>query len=105
MIRIPRDAAGSVACGRSGRPLLAICANRHKRLVPFRRLKTSAQDRTPIYGRPYRCPECASPEVKLFDIESQAELDAIQGAVGRREPRPVEPHSTHRPPDPDADRP
>jgi hypothetical protein len=35
MIEIPRDAPGSVACGRSGLPLLATCSNGHRRLVPL----------------------------------------------------------------------
>ena len=51
MIAIPRDAPGSVACGRSGLPLLAICSSGHRRTVPFRLLKTSEDDRTPLYGR------------------------------------------------------
>jgi hypothetical protein len=99
MIGIPRDAPGSVACGRSGLPLLAICSIGHNRLVPFR-LKTSDTDRTPIYGRPFKCKACGSREVTLFAIESQAELDAVQRSL---EPRPptVTP-TTHAPMDPNA---
>jgi hypothetical protein len=41
MIEIPRDAPGSIACGRSGLPLLAVCPAGHRRTVPFRLLKTS----------------------------------------------------------------
>jgi hypothetical protein len=53
MITIPRDAPASVACGRSGLPLLAICLTGHRRLVPFRLLKVSDGDRTPLYARPF----------------------------------------------------
>jgi hypothetical protein len=81
MIQIARDAPGSTACGRSGLPLLAICPNGHRRTVPFRLLKTSEIDRTPIYGRPFKCRVCDSAEVTLFAIESQAELDEIQHAM------------------------
>src|SRR4029077_2962457 len=80
MIGIPRDAPGSVACGRSGLLLLAICPIGHNRLVPFRLLKTSETDRTPIYARPFKCRACGSREVALFSIDSQAELDAVQRA-------------------------
>ncbi len=55
MIEIPQDAPGSVACGRSGLPLLATCPNGHRRMIPFRLLKTGDDDRTPVYGRPFRC--------------------------------------------------
>jgi hypothetical protein len=77
MTAIPRDAPGSVACGRSGLPLLAICPIGHNRLVPFRLLKTSETNRTPLYGRPFKCRACGSREVTLFNIKSQAELDAV----------------------------
>jgi len=50
MIEIARDAPGSVACGRSGRPLLAVCSSGHRRMIPFRLLKTSETDRTPLYA-------------------------------------------------------
>ena len=56
--------------GRSGLPLLAICPIGHNRLVPFRLLKTSDTDRTPPYGRPFKCKTCGSREVTLFAIES-----------------------------------
>ena len=73
MIQIARDAPGAVACGRSGLPLLAICANGHHRTVPFRLLKASQNNVTPLYGRPFRCRACGSPEVTLFAIESPDE--------------------------------
>ena len=99
MIGIPRDAPGSVACGRSGLPLLAICPIGHNRPVAFRLLKTSEADRTPIYARPFKCRACGSREVTLFAIESQAELVAIQQAMAR--PRqPAQAPTTHPPPDP-----
>ena len=53
--RIPRDAPGSIACGRRALPLLAICPSGHRRTVPFRLLKTSDTDRSPLYGRPFKC--------------------------------------------------
>jgi hypothetical protein len=102
MICIPRDASGSIACGRSGLPLLAICSIGHNRLVPFRLLKASDTDRTPLYGRPFRCKACGSREVTLLAIESQAELDAIQRAMaGPRQPGTAP--TTHARPDPDRD--
>ena len=99
MIKIPRDAPGSVACGRSGLPLLALCLAGHHRTVPFRRLKTSETDQTPIYGRPYRCGKCGSREVKLFAIEYQAELDAIQQAM-TGPPQAAKAPTTHAQQDP-----
>lgn len=78
MIPIARDAPGSIACGRSGRPLLAVCPQGHRRMIPFRLLKTSESDTSPLYGRPFKCSACGSREVSLFALESQAELDAIQ---------------------------
>jgi hypothetical protein len=84
MIGIPRDAPGSVACGRSGLPLLAICPIGHNRLVAFRLLKTVPADGTPLCGRPFKCRACGSREVTLFAIESQAELDAVQQAMAGR---------------------
>jgi hypothetical protein len=101
MIDIPRDAPGSIACGRSGLPLLAICPNGHRRTVPFRLLKTSDADRTPLYGRPFRCRICGSAEVTLFALEGQSELKAIQREVaGPRQP--AQAPTTHRARDPDA---
>jgi hypothetical protein len=100
MIEIPRSAPGSVACGRSGLPLLAICPNGHRRAVPFRRLRTSETDRTPLYGRPFKCQACGGVEVTLFAIGSQAELDEIQGAIARP-PQAARAPTTHPPPDPD----
>jgi hypothetical protein len=101
MIEVPHDAPGSVACGRSGLPLLAVCPNGHRRTVPFRLLKTGLDDRTPIYGRPFKCRTCGSREVTLFAIESQAELADIQVAVAEPQ-KPAEAPSTHRPRDPNA---
>ena len=81
MIQIPRDAPGLIACGRSGLPLLAICPAGHRRTVPFRLLKTSEHDRTPLYARPFKCRECGSGEVAtLYAIETQAELDELRHA-------------------------
>jgi hypothetical protein len=100
MIGIPRDAPGSVACGRSGLPLLAICPIGHNRLVAFRLLKTSETDRTPLYGRPFKCKACGSREVILFSIDSQAELDAVQRAMAGPK-RPAQAPTTHPRPDPD----
>jgi hypothetical protein len=102
MIQMARDAPASIACGRSGLPLLAICPNGHRRTVPLRLLKTSECDRTPLYGRPFKCRECGSREVAtLYAIETQAELDELRQEP--LSPRPTLPHSTHRPPNPDAD--
>ena len=101
MIAIPRDAPGAVACGRSGLPLLAICAIGHNRLVPFRLLKTSATDRTPINGRPFKCKACGSRDVTLFSIDSQAELDTVQKALAGP-PKPARAPTTHPAPDPHA---
>jgi hypothetical protein len=100
MIGIPRDAPGSVACGRSGLPLLAICPIGHNRLIPFRLLRTPETDRTPIYGRPFKCKACGSPEVTLFAIESQAELDTVQRSLAGP-PQPAQAPTTHSRPDPD----
>ena len=101
MIQIDRDAPGAVACGRSGLPLLAICPNGHRRTVPFRLLKTSEDDWTPLYGRPFRCRGCGSPEVVLFAVESQAELDKVRSSLPPRDV--VLAPTTHRPSDPYAD--
>jgi hypothetical protein len=100
MIEIPQDAPGSVACERSGLPLLATCPNGHRRMIPFRLLKTGPDDRTPIYGRPFKCKACGSREVTLFAVESQAELDAIQLA---RPKQPAQAPTTHARPDPEKD--
>jgi hypothetical protein len=94
MFQFPRDAPGSDACDRSGRPLLAICPNQHRRLIPFRLLKTNAGDRTPLYGRPFKCKECGSPGVTLFAIESQGELTAIQRGLSPSK-GPAEAPTTH----------
>jgi hypothetical protein len=102
MIGIPRGAPGSVACGRSGLPLLADCPCGHRRLVPFRLLKTEPADQTPLYGRPFKCKACGSREVTLYAIESQAELDEIQQALAGPK-QPARAPTTHARPDPDKD--
>jgi hypothetical protein len=100
MLELPRDAPGSVACSRSGLPLLATCPNGHRRTVPFRRLRTSESDRTPVYSRPFKCKACGSREVTLFAVESQAELDEMQRSLaGPRQP--AQAPTTHARPDPD----
>jgi hypothetical protein len=99
MIELPQDAPGSVACGRSGLPLLATCSNRHRRIIPFRLLKTGPDDRTPLYGRLFKCKACGSREVTLFAIQSQAELDEVQGALAGP-PQPARAPTTHRARDP-----
>jgi hypothetical protein len=102
MIAIPHDAPASVACGRSGLPLLAICPLGHNRLIPYRLLKTGPGDRTPLYGRPFRCKACGSREVTLFAILSQAELEAVQTALAGPA-TPAQASTTHPAPDPDRD--
>jgi hypothetical protein len=102
MIEIAQDAPGSAACGRSGLPLLAICPTGHRRTVPFRLLKTSEGDRTPLYGRPFKCRACGSPEVVLFTVESQAELDEVRRSVPSNQQSAQAP-TTRRPRDPHAD--
>jgi hypothetical protein len=66
----------------------------------FRLLKTGPDDRTPLYGRPFRCKACGGREVTLFAIESQAELDAVQQAMAGPK-QPAEAPTTHARPDPD----
>jgi hypothetical protein len=77
MTPIARDAPASIACDRSGLPLLAACASGHRRLVPFRLLRTSAEDRTMLYGRPFLCRTCGSRDVALWLVDDQAELEAL----------------------------
>jgi hypothetical protein len=81
MFELPRDAPGSAAEGRNGLPLQAICPNEHTRLIPFHFLQTAASDTTPLYGRPFKCPACGSPEVRLFVIESRAELASVHESL------------------------
>jgi hypothetical protein len=102
MIQIARDAPASITCVRSGLPLLAICPNGHRRTVPFRLLKTSEDDRTPLYCRPFKCKVCGSQEVSLFSIESQAELDHARRSFPSNQ-HPTQAPTTHRPRDPHAD--
>jgi hypothetical protein len=66
---------------RSGLPLLAICPIGHNRLIPFRLLKTSETDRTPLYGRPFKCKACGSREVILFSIDSHARAGRCPGGT------------------------
>jgi len=101
---IPRDAPASIACGRSGLPLLAVCSTGHRRTVPFRLLKTHDSDRTPLYSRPFLCRECRSRDVTLFTIESQAELDAVRQTVPRVD-GPAAAPTNYRRADPDANLP
>ena len=106
MIEIPRDALGSIACGRSGLPLLASCGNGHRRLIPFRLLKTRDDDRTPLYGRPFKCRTCGSREVALFKIGSRAELEAVRATMPKAgEPARAPTTPGGEPRDPDADLP
>ena len=104
MRQLPLDAPGSVACGRSGLPLLATCANGHRRAVPFRLLKTHDNDRTPLYGRPFLCRECRSRDVTLFAIESQAEFEVVRRTMPQSD-GPVQAPSNYRKRDPEADLP
>jgi hypothetical protein len=78
---------------------MAICPIGHRRTVPFRMLNTSDTDRTPLYGRPFKCKACGSLEVTLFAIESQSELDEAQRALAGPK-RPAEAPTTHARPDP-----
>ena len=81
MRQLPFDAPGSVACGRSGLPLVAVCGNQHHRLVPFRLLGTGNDDRSPLYARPFVCKACGSREVTLFAVDCQAELDILRAEL------------------------
>ena len=100
MIAIPRDAPGSVACGRSGLPLLAICPIGHNRLIPYRLLKTSETDRTPLYGRPFKCKACGSREViAVRDREPGRARRRPAGLAGPKQP--AQAPTTHARPDPD----
>jgi len=67
--------------------------------VPFRLLQTSDSDTTPLYGRPFKCRMCDSREVTLYAIESQAEFAALQREMAGPS-KPLRPHTTHPPPDP-----
>jgi len=98
------DAPGSAACGRSGLPLVALCGNDHRRLVPFRLLKTGNDDRSSLYGRPFVCKECGNRKVTLFAIESQIELDALR-RTQRQVDRPAVAPTNYRKRDPAADLP
>ena len=81
-----------------------ICPNGHRRTVPFRLLKTSESDRTPLYGRPFKCRACGSSEVTLLAIDSQAELEEVQRDLAGP-PQPAQAPTTHRRSDPDEDLP
>jgi hypothetical protein len=103
MIQLPADARGFAACGRSGLPLVAVCSAGHRRLVPFRLLRTNNDDRTPLYGRPFLCRACGSRAVTLFAIDSQAELDVLRPEL--LPPTLTVAPTTHAKTPPDADRP
>lgn len=103
MTPIARDAPASIACNRSGRPLLAVCGNGHRRLVPFRLLKASAEDRSPLYGRPFRCRTCGSRDVALWLVDDRAELEALLAELAT--PAPAVAPTNGRQANPDADRP
>jgi hypothetical protein len=64
-------------------------------------VRTSESDQTPLYGRPFKCRACGSPEVTLYDIESQAELDALHSAMAEP-PKPAKGPTTHPSRDPAA---
>lgn len=83
MIDLPRYAPESIACDRSGMPLLAVCPAGHRRAVPFHRLRTGLGDTTALYARTYKCRVCGSTDVTLFAIESQEVLDAIRASWPR----------------------
>jgi hypothetical protein len=68
---------------------------------PLPPLKTGPDDRTLVYGRPFKCKACGSREVTLFAIESQAELDALHNAMAEP-PKPAKTPTTHPPRDPAA---
>jgi hypothetical protein len=74
--------------------------NAHRRMIPFRLLKTRDADTTPLYGRPFKCRACGSREVTLFAIESRAELDAVQQAMAGPK-QPAQAPTPHARPDPD----
>jgi hypothetical protein len=69
-------------------------------MIPFRLLKIGYDDRTPIYGRPFKCKACGSREVTLFAVGSQAELDAVQQAMAGPK-QPAQAPTTHSRADPD----
>ena len=98
MIELPKNAPGEAACGYSGRPLLAVFSCGGRRTVPFRKLRTDFGDKTPIYGRPFRCRTCQDGEVTLFVFDSIPEFERVRDEL-RRPPEPLRGHST---PDPDA---
>ena len=97
MIELCKDAPGEAACGYSGRPLLAVCSCGRRRTVPFRKLRTDFGDKTPIYGRPFRCKDCQSTDVTLFALDDIPEFERIRDEL--LSPEPARLHST---PDPDA---
>jgi hypothetical protein len=81
MIEKARDEPGPVVCGRSGLHCSPSAQPDTGAPCPFRLLKTSADDRSPLNGRPFKCRECGSPAATLFAIESQAELEGVQAAL------------------------
>ena len=77
-----------------------MCPSGRRRTVSFRLLITFETDRTPLYGRPFKCKSCGSLEVTLFAIVSQGELEAVQKALAGP-PKPAQAPKTHARPDPD----
>lgn len=98
MIELHKDAPGEAACGYSGRPLLVVCSCGQRRAVPFRKLRADFGDKSPIYGRPFRCKACQSSDVTLFVFNDPAEFYRVWDEL-RDPPEPLRPHST---PDPEA---
>jgi hypothetical protein len=68
------------------------------------RLGLQDGEATPLYGWPFKCRTCASRDVTLFDIESQAELDQVRPTV-QRVKVPSWAVTNYAPRDPDADLP
>ena len=66
--------------------------------MPWRKLKTDFGDRSPIYGRPFRCKTCQGGEVTLFVFDNISEFELVRDEL-RGPPEPRQHHST---PDPDA---
>ncbi|GEP59488.1 hypothetical protein [Reyranella soli] len=46
--------------------------------MPFRLLKTSDDDQTPLYDRPFKCEACGSRDVTLFALDDEVELDQLR---------------------------
>jgi hypothetical protein len=61
--------------------------------VPFRLLKASEDNRTPLYGRPFKCSASDCAEVALFAAERKVELEKIQRPLAGRRNKPSRLHS------------